>query len=179
MKVVEPIRNKKDLATVEAILARNKRDLLLFVLGTNSGLRVSDILGLNICDVHDKTHIEIIEKKTNKHKKIPLNSKLKPLIAKFITGRNDNEPLFLTRFGNRLDRVQAYRIINQACHEARLTYKIGTHTMRKSFGYHHYQKFRDIVILQKIFNHSSPGITLRYIGIEQDALDESYINFVL
>ena len=57
--------------------------------------------------------------------------------------------------------------------------KVGTHTMRKTFGYHHYKKFKDIAILQKIFNHSSPQVTLRYIGIEQDQIDESYTNFIL
>ena len=57
--------------------------------------------------------------------------------------------------------------------------KFGTHTMRKTFGYHHYKKFKDVAMLQKIFNHSSPEITLRYIGIEQDEIDESYTNFVI
>ena len=46
--------------------------------------------------------------------------------------------------------------------------------MRKTFGYHHYQKFKDIAMLQKIFNHSTPQVTLRYIGIDQDQIDYSY-----
>ena len=48
MKYVEPIRNKFELKKVEKILGRNKRDLLFFVLGTNSVLRISDILELNV-----------------------------------------------------------------------------------------------------------------------------------
>ena len=51
--------------------------------------------------------------------------------------------------------------------------------MRKTFGYHHYKQYKDVVILQKIFNHSSQSITLRYIGIEQDDIDMSYQNFEL
>ncbi len=179
MNIVEPIRSRKELASIERILSANKRDLLFFVMGTNSGLRISDILTLNIEDVRNKTHIEVIEKKTGKHKKFPINVKLKPMIDRFIKNRSDNEPLFLTRFNNRLDRVQAYRVINQACKEAMINYKVGTHTLRKTFGYHHYQQFKDVVILQKIFNHSSPSITLRYIGIEQDNIDESYNKFIL
>ena len=180
MSTVEPIRDKKDIKKVEKILSKqNKRDLLLFTIGTNCGLRISDILRLNVSDVKNKTHIQITEKKTGKFKKFLINSKLKPMLDDFIMGRKNDEPLFLSRWGHRLDRVTAYYIIRNACEKAKLQEKIGTHSMRKTFGYHHYQQFKDVVILQKIFNHSSPQITLRYIGIEQDEIDYSYNNFVL
>lgn len=78
-----------------------------------------------------------------------------------------------------IEVVTAYYLIRDACEEAGLEERIGTHSMRKTFGYHHYQQFKDVVILQKIFNHSSPQITLRYIGIEQDQIDDSYNNFIL
>ena len=78
-----------------------------------------------------------------------------------------------------MERTAAYRIINLACKKIGIEGLIGTHTLRKTFGYHHYQKFKDVVILQKIFNHSSPFITLRYIGIEQDEIFQSYENFIL
>ena len=61
MATVEPIKNKKDIAKVEKILLKqSKRDLLLFVIGTNCGLRISDILRLNVGDVRNKTHIPCI-----------------------------------------------------------------------------------------------------------------------
>ncbi len=97
MTTVEPIRNRKDVEKVERYLAKqSKRDLLLFVIGTNCGLRISDILNLNVGDVRNKTHIQIVEKKTGKFKKFPINTKLKPLIADFVNGRRDKEPLFLS-----------------------------------------------------------------------------------
>ncbi len=179
MKYVEPIRNKFELKKVEKILGRNKRDLLFFVLGTNSGLRISDILALNVEDVKDRDFIDIEEKKTGKQKKFPINKKLKTLINDYIIDKPDDDPLFMTKFKNRLERCNAYMIVKTACKEAGINYKIGTHSMRKTFGYHHYQQFKDVVILQKIFNHSSPNITLRYIGIEQDEIFESYSNFIL
>lgn len=180
MATVEPIRNKKDIKKVEKILAQqSQRDLLLFVVGTNCGLRISDILNLNISDVQNKTYIQLTEKKTGKFKKLPINAKLKPMMDEFTKGKNANEPLFLSHWGHRLDRVSAYYIIRNACEKANLHEKIGTHSMRKTFGYHHYHQFKDVVILQKIFNHSSPHITLRYIGIEQDEIDYSYNNFIL
>ena len=180
MNIVEPIRDKKQLRNIEAILSKNSlRDLLIFTMGTNCGLRISDILNLDVLDVKDKNYINIVEKKTNKPKRFPINIKLKPMLEKFTKDRMLNEPLFLSIFGNRMERTQCYRIINEACRKAGVEYKVGTHTLRKTFGYHHYQKFKDVVVLQKIFNHYSPQITLRYIGIDQDMIDESYKNFVL
>ena len=148
-------------------------------MGTNCGLRISDILAINVKDVKNKNYIELIEKKTGKYKKFPLNAKLKPILKEFTKNRKENEPLFTTKYNNRLERFAAYQIIKDACRQAGLEEHVGTHTMRKTFGYHYYQKYKDVVMLQKIFNHSNPQITLRYIGIEQDKIYESYIDFVL
>lgn len=180
MTTVEPIRNLEHLRKLEDYLAKkSKRDLLLFTIGTNCGLRISDIVALNVGDVRNKSHIRIVEKKTGKYKSFPINSKLKPMFEEYTKGKRSDEALFKTRFQNRMDRFTAYRIIRKSCKLAGLPEKVGTHTMRKTFGYHHYQKFKDVAILQKIFNHSTPQVTLRYIGIEQDQIDESYTNFVL
>ena len=179
MTTVEPIRNIDDIKKVEKILSEKPRDLLIFTIGTNCGLRISDIVALNVGDVRDKTHIKITEKKTGKFKKFPINTKLKPMLDEYTKGRDLNDALFKTVFNNRVDRFSAYRIIKRACKIAGLEEKVGTHTMRKTFGYHHYKKFKDVAMLQKIFNHSSPATTLRYIGIEQDQIDESYTNFIL
>jgi len=56
---------------------------------------------------------------------------------------------------------------------------IGTHTLRKTFGYHFYQKYKDIALLQELFNHSAPSVTLRYIGINQDMIDDAMKEFKL
>ena len=178
--IAEPLKNKKDIQVVEKYLKeRNKRDYVIWVLGLNSGLRVSDIVALNVGDVRNKSHIQIIEKKTGKYKKFPINAKLRPMIENFTRGKQSEEALFVSIFQNRLDRFGAYYIIKAACQTVGIQEKVGTHTLRKTFGYHHYKKFKDVAILQKIFNHSNPSITLRYIGIEQDQIDESYNNFIL
>lgn len=179
MSTVEPIRNIEKLKKVEKILSKNERDLLFFTVGTNCGLRISDILSLNVGDVRDKSYIQLTEKKTGKFKKFPINAKLKPMFENYTKGKQSDEPLFKTIFKHRLERVAAYYIIKNACEKAGIEGRIGTHTLRKTFGYHHYKKFKDIVMLQKIFNHSSPYTTLRYIGIEQEQIEESYTNFIL
>lgn len=180
MTTVEPIRNIEHLQRLENYFAkRSLRDLLLLTLGTNCGLRISDIVALNVGDVKNKIYIRITEKKTGKYKKFPINAKLKPMFEEFTKGKKPEEPLFKTIFNNRMDRFGAYYILKTASNAICLDEKIGTHTMRKTFGYHHYKKFKDVAILQKIFNHSTPQITLRYIGIEQDQIDNSYNNFIL
>lgn len=90
------------------------------------------------------------------------------------------EFLFCSRKGvnSPISTTQSYRIIVSAGERIGIE-NIGTHTMRKTFGYHHYQQYKDIALLQEIFNHSSPSITLRYIGINQDNIDLGYKNFSL
>ena len=178
---VEPIRNKNHIIAVEKFLEKkNRRNMMIWVFGINTGLRISDILNLNVGDVKNKSYVKLKEKKTGKFKQFPLNKKLKNLIKSFIKGRKDNEPLFLSQKRHRLDRNQFYVKLNEACRAVGVKEtSIGTHTMRKTYGYHHYRQFRDVAMLQEIFNHSSPQITLRYIGINQDEIDRSYRQFQL
>ena len=184
MNIVEPLRNKDDISKIEDFLFKtNKRNMLIFVFGINTGLRVSDILALNICDVKDKQNVIIREKKTGKYKKFPLNNKLQTLIKDYLKDVPQNRlntPLFLGDKGSRMHRSIVYRFLNEAVDSLKLEIgAVGTHTMRKTFGYHHYKKFNDVALLQRILNHSSPAITLRYIGISQEEIDFSYFNFEL
>ncbi|WP_202801058.1 tyrosine-type recombinase/integrase [Paenisporosarcina sp. TG20] len=109
----------------------------------------------------------------------------KKAILEYLDFRNyeRDEPLFLSKKKNKgkspLLRQQACKIINDAAREGGITDKIGTHTLRKTFGYHAYQAGANIEIIQKLFNHSAPSITLRYIGITQDDLDDVYLNLNL
>lgn len=184
--LVEPIKGKEQVKAVEKHLeGYSKRNQLIFIFGINTGLRVSDILALDISDVKNRTYVEIREKKTGKYKRFPLNEKLKKLIKEYLKERekqysiSEGEPLFIGKKHCRLNRSQVYRFLNEACKAVGLNINVGTHTMRKTFGYHHYKQFNDIALLQKILNHSSPSITLRYIGIDQETIDISYNNFEL
>ena len=182
----EPIKIKEHVEAVEEYLASySKRNQLIFAIGINTGLRVSDILGLDIPDVKNKTYVEIKEKKTGKYKRFPLNNKLKTLIKEYLKIRekqysiSKGEPLFIGKKHCRLNRSQVYRFIKDACAKLGLQGNYSTHTCRKVFGYFFYKQCNDIALLQKIFNHSSPSITLRYIGIDQETIDISYNNFEL
>ena len=182
MKYVQPIRDKNKIEEIKSYLKQNgSRDLLLFTMGINTGLRISDLLKLRVIDVRNKSHVEIKEQKTAKTKRFPLLGNLQSMIEEYARGRLDNEYLFRSREGANkpITRVMAYLIINEACHKAEIIDSIGTHTLRKTFGYHHYQQFHDVAILQYLLNHSSPSITLRYIGITQDNVENTLQQFEL
>jgi len=99
----------------------------------------------------------------------------------FIQNKDDDEYIFQSKRnrGKAIDRTVAYKILNSAADAIDLKTKIGTHTLRKTFGYHLYQQTKDVALLQYLFNHSSPSTTLRYIGINQDVADKILQNFNL
>lgn len=117
-------------------------------------------VSLSVKDDLNRTHIICRERKTGKKKRFPINTELREIITKYTKDKDDDEPLFRSRkTGRHVDRVQAYRILNTAAAEVRLC-EIGTHTLRKTFGYHLYQRTKDVALLQEIFNHSAPSITM-------------------
>lgn len=186
MNTVQPIRDRQKLEDLKEELKKNgTRDYMLFYTGINSGMRVSDIVKLTKDDIRNldetmKQHITVTEKKTGKQKRFPLCNGLLVEMEKYTRNMQVGEYLFKSRKGENkpITTVQAYRIINRAAKRIKLE-EIGTHTMRKTFGYWHYQQYKDIAMLQEIFNHSSPSVTLLYIGINQDNIDNSYMNFSL
>lgn len=124
-------------------------------------------------------YVEIVEKKTKKRKRFPINDNLKQDIEEFAKDKPIDRPIFYTQKKSRMDRTYAYRILNRAGRAVGVKTKIGTHTLRKTFGYHFYRQYGDLALLQKIFNHSSANITLRYIGIYQEDIDNAYRKFYL
>lgn len=181
MNIVQPIRDKKKIEEMKnTLLKSGYKNYLLFVVGINTGLRISDILNLKVYDVKNRSHIVINEKKTGKEKRFLINGQLRKDFEKYIMNMYDDEYIFQSRKGkNRpISRVQAYRILNKAAEQVRIQ-EVGTHTLRKTFGYWHYQIYKDVAILQDIFNHSAPSITLRYIGINQDIKDKTIEDFYL
>ena len=184
MEFVQPIRNLKQIETIKKLLKQqNSRDYCLFTVGINSGLRISDLLNLTVNDVIEngkiKNRIRLREKKTNKFKDFPLSDNSKLALREYLKSRDYklNEPLFISRKNKGfLLRQQAYKIINDVAKSIGIKDKIGTHTLRKTFGYHAYNNGYDITLIQKLFNHSTPAITLRYIGITQEELDDVYLS---
>lgn len=188
MNTVEAIKDAKMIDNLKRYLRnRSPRDYCLFVLGINSGLRVSDLLALKVGDVmagkKPVDRIVVMETKTGKKKQFPLSDNAKSALTEYLKSRpgaSPDEPLFKSRVGNRpITRNQAYRILNDAAKAVGLKGTFGTHTLRKTFGYQLYARGIDVTRIQTMLNHSSPGVTLRYIGITQEEIDDIYLDLNL
>lgn len=186
---VEPLRSIEEIEEMKLAIKRGnkgipkrsflaERDVLIFLMGINTGLRVNDLVRLKIDDVKQNNMLAIREGKTNKRREINI-AMLRNEIDRFIEGRDSDQFIFSSQKGNKaITTTQVYRILNDAADFLGRN-DVGTHTMRKTFGYHHYKQFKDVAILQEIFNHASPSITMKYIGIRQDEINESLSNFRL
>lgn len=157
-------------------------------MGINTGLRVSDILKLKLEDVCTSRgkildFISMRENKTGKPKRFPINNNTKKALQELIQTYNlsTGDYLFQSRKGENkpISRVQAWNIINAAAKTVGITDPIGTHTLRKTFGYHAYKQGTDLALIQEILNHRSQKDTKRYIGITQDDIDNVYISLNL
>jgi integrase len=175
MKAVEPIRDKKMIGQMLSYAKKQSdRDFMMLMLGLYTGLRITDILSLKVRDVKGKNKIYIKEKKTKKTRQFTINKDLRSYLKEYCRGKEGYEYLIQSRQGiNRpISRQRAYQIVKEIGETFNLD-DIACHSLRKSFGYHHYNQYKNIVLLQTILNHSRPEITLRYIGIEQQQIDES------
>ncbi len=190
MREVNPIKDVKKIRRVKRLMLKDKnyRDLLMFTLGINAGLRISDILAMEWCDLlykgkGIKDEVRVKEKKTGKTKIFPLNGAVKKAIEMYLQNvqiKELNTYTFESRKRTQdgkakpISRIAAWQSINKYCKRAGIEQNVGTHTLRKTFGYHQYKSGTDIAMLQKMLNHSSPQVTLRYIGIEREKLNARY-----
>lgn len=179
LKDVQPIRDKQKIEDMKWALRTfcTERDYILFLVGINTGLRVGDLLKLKVTDVRKKKRIVIKEGKTSKPRSINLTN-IYDELQDYIKSL-DSVWLFPSRKGDRpITTTQAYRQLQKAADMAEVD-SIGTHTMRKTFGYWFYRQTKDVAQLQTILNHSHPSITLRYIGITDEEIQNSLDEFVL
>lgn len=181
MNEVDAIKDKKQIERMKKSFT-NERDLLLFTMGINTGLRISDLLELKAKDIVNQS-IKLKEVKTGKQRTVTLDDVASKAIKAYLSNNKlqDDDYIFSSRKGlnKPITRVQAWTILNDAAKKAKLNINIGTHTLRKTFGYWAYKQGIDITLLQQIFNHSTPSITLRYIGITHDDIKNVYINLNL
>jgi integrase len=131
MDFVEPIRDRKKISQIKNLLDGSKRyrDLLLFVVGINSALRISDLLQLQIGDFIDedgdiRNHFIIREAKRDKRNELVVNSNMREALDKYLA----YYPNIGYNYTRSITRVQAWRIVAEMCHSVGLSGNYGTHT---------------------------------------------------
>ncbi len=182
----EPIRDQDDIRKLaDFFFSRHmNRDYAMIVLGVSTALRISDLLRLTWDDVYDfslkkwRTHIQITEHKTRKQKSVALTPEARDAL-RHIFFLNKKSPYIFwngrTTKNAPISRVQAYRLIREACEECRISGNISCHSLRKTWGYQAWTKYHiSPVLIMKIYNHTSYEITQRYLGLAQDEIDSAY-----
>ena len=186
MNFVEPIRDRKKIIEIKQYLREKKqlRDLLFIVIGMNTALRVSDLLKLQIGDFVDErgnimSRFWIREEKRGKRQEIIINDSIRETLGEYLSAypRITEDPLnfifFNTRvkgFAKAINRGQAWKILNSICKRLNITGNFGTHTLRKTWGYHARLNSVDLALIMHKFNHNSLAYTKRYLGITDDEL---------
>lgn len=185
MNFVEPIRDKRKIATIRNLLRgeRRYRDLALFVIGINTALRVSDLLTLRIGDFFDEQG-EIVDKfwireeKYNKRNEIVVNDSIREVLAEYRETYPDciQHPkgflFFNTRqnYDEAIGRERVWQIISGVCEEVGLRGNYGTHSLRKTWGYHARKSGVALELIMHKLNHTNISVTMRYLGITDDEL---------
>ena len=178
---VDPIRKKRDIASIKKMLAGNPRNLALFTLGINTNLRASDLLRITagqVKDIKADETIELKEKKTGKHRMVNLNRACVMAVQVLLQAYSytDNEPLFKSQRGT-LTVPSVNRLVKQWCRDINLRGNYGSHTLRKTWGYHQRVTFgTDIPRLMVCFNHSTQRQTLDYLCIQPEEIRSVYLN---
>lgn len=150
----------------------------LVVFGINTGLRIRDILKLKHNDLKNDS-ISLTESKTNKKRVIRLNDNIKKAYVLFLERSAETDGYVFTSNQNTVFSTQ---YINRKLKEmfGTKTLAISSHSLRKTFGRqvwaNNNETDKALLYLSELFNHSSPAITKRYLGIRQEELDDIYMN---
>ena len=187
MNFVEPIRDRKKIAQIKNQLRgqHRNRDLLLFTMGINSALRISDLLQLRIGHFLDdqrrcKRRFSIHEQKRNKRHEVVINKSIREALEAYLAaypGVDDNLKHFvffntkMNDFSKPIRRGQAWKFIVSICREVGLSGNFGTHSLRKTWGYHARMQGVDLALIMHKLNHESIAYTKRYLGITDDELE--------
>ena len=153
---------------------------LLLLLGFNTGLRISDICDLKVSDVRDRERIRIIANKTGKESNIKLQAPVQKRLNEILRARGGGEFILQSRqkgvktgTARPISRQRAFLIVKKIAKTAGFQGHVGCHTLRKTFAFELYMTTGDLSLVQKVLNHSSQMETLRYIGLDQMAVDKA------
>ena len=178
---VDPIKSTKHIQTIKKLLSYKPLDYALFVVGINTNLRASDLLRFKVDQVKDlkpNDEIAINEKKTKKARRITLNKACISAIQGLLASKEyrDEDYLFTGQRGV-LTVPTVNAKVKSWCRAINLKGNWGSHTLRKTWGYHQRITFgTDLPRLMVCFNHSTQRQTLDYLCIQPQEIKDVYEN---
>jgi integrase len=185
MKSVAAVKTTDQISTVSHMLEKHGGDTYrdIWQLGLNLALRISDLLNLTYDDFAGGETITVIEGKTGKTRIIKLNEKAQTIV-KQRQALNPNDNYLFQSVGNRAKKLQkplSREAVARKFAEVGniIGVHLGTHSMRKTRGYAMWDAGVPLEVIARVLNHSSPAVTMRYIGLEQADINKTYDDFVL
>ena len=179
--IVDPIKSLDLVKAVQRHLRPNLQQWAIFIVGTNTNLRAIDITAIRSDKVFALKPLDIIkirEKKTGKFREVVLNKPCIDTIRQVLRERgNIDGHLFQNSIGGPTYTSYINKFIKRACLECGLEGNYGSHTMRKTWGYHQFRTYGvRIEDLMFCFNHSKPSQTMAYLGLSIEEVTNIYAN---
>jgi integrase len=166
---------------------RSKRNKTLFILGVRTGLRISELLSLQVKDIYQNGVVldrVFLQRRNSKGKlssrSIVLHDQAKSYLVEYLLDSpNHSMPLFPScRTPTKsLDRIHAYRLIRRATEDAGIVGKVATHSMRKTFAKRVYERLdKDLLKTKVALGHKSIDSTISYLSFDQAEVDQAILN---
>lgn len=184
MELVEAVKTTEEVETVGRKLVLNARGNTLYSdiwhFGLQVALRISDLLTVTMADALSGK-LKIVEGKTGKTRVIPLNEKALSIARRRATNHPDAIYLFQVNSNRAKDKPVSRVAVAQAFKAVgdELGIHLGTHSMRKTRGWVMHNAGISIEMICKVLNHSSPAITMAYIGLTQGEMNATYDQFII
>jgi len=169
----------------ETLLGRRNRAIFETLYST--GIRISELAGMNVSDIDFSSQIIRVIGKGNKERIVPVGTKAmeaiqryrEMLLTEMISRRNemnigDSGPLFLNKNGGRLTTRSIRRILKHTIQECGFTQPLSPHGMRHSFATHMLEAGADLRVVQELLGHKSLSTTQKYTHVTIDKLMEIY-----
>lgn len=193
MRIVDKPKRRKtvintlSLEQVQSILAMcgkdfvGVRDRAIITLLIDSGLRVSELCGITLEDINWNQQTILVLGKGDKERVVPFGTVTRLVLNQYISrrGKLDTKSLFVTVYGDVMDRHQVARIIKNRCEKAGISgVRCSPHTFRHSMAVAYLQNGGDVFSLQRLLGHSDLAMTRRYAELSQNDVSAKHRAFL-
>ncbi len=167
--------------SLDLSIPENFRNKAILETMYSCGLRVSELVGLRLSDLHFKENYISIIGKGDKQRLVPIGNKAKKLITLYIESyrnqlsikKESEHIVFLNRRGSKLTRTMIFLIVKQTAEHAGIQKSVSPHTFRHSFATHLLEGGADLRSIQAMLGHESITTTEIYTHINREYLEDT------